>query len=113
MTEFVVKFLAIIGLVVLTVLASVMISIAVDSIKDMIGDLKWRYKIKHRFDKPPVAKCYCRDCIYFRRSNGVNRCCRGNIDNTWGMTDWYFCWEASPLKHDPEKEKETHNEMDI
>ena len=31
--------------------------------------LKYRYKEKHRYDKPPTAKCYCKDCIY--HNNGI------------------------------------------
>ena len=26
----------------------------------------WRrkYTLQHRFNKPPLAKCYCKDCVY-------------------------------------------------
>ena len=28
-------------------------------------------KYKHRFNKPPTAKCYCKDCIYHEKDD----CC--------------------------------------
>ena len=30
----------------------------------IIKSLKYLYKKKHRYDKPPTAKCYCRDCRF-------------------------------------------------
>lgn len=38
----------------------------------VVSDIKLRrrkYALQHRFDKPPLAKCYCKDCLY--RSNGL------------------------------------------
>ena len=32
-------------------------------LKDRIRDARWEYKYKHRFDKPPTAKCWCKDCV--------------------------------------------------
>lgn len=34
-----------------------------------IQNLILGYKCKHRFDKPPVAQCYCKDCNH-RFKNG-------------------------------------------
>ena len=31
---------------------------------EKIRDLQRRYQYKHRFDKPPTANCFCKDCIY-------------------------------------------------
>lgn len=31
---------------------------------EKIRDLQRRYECKHRFDKPPTANCFCKDCIY-------------------------------------------------
>lgn len=39
-------------------------------VKDLVGDLKWKYKIKHRFDKKPLAKCYCIDCENYSEDFG-------------------------------------------
>ena len=70
-------------------------------ISDLIDDLKWEYKYKHRFDKPPVAKCYCKDCKYYNEITGN---CASHVG--WHMADSWFCWEATPMKRDPEKTKQ-------
>lgn len=67
-----------------------------DFISDLIDDLKWEYKYKHRFDKPPVAKCYCKDCD--RYDADMKYC---NKFNRY-VNDNEFCSRATPLKHDPE-----------
>lgn len=71
-------------------------------IADKLRDLKWQYKYKHRFDKPPTAKCYCKDCKYYKVEDGYfNRCTRGHIAH-WTIADNDFCWQAEPLKKDPD-----------
>ena len=52
--------------------------------------LRRQYELQHRFDKPPLAKCYCEDCSY--RSKGV---C-----NKFGryVADDFFCRHANPHK---------------
>lgn len=75
--------------------------------KETISEFKWRYKRKHRFDKPPTAACYCRDCVYYQTKNGFGKCRRGHIDSTWNIADSWFCWQAEPLKCDPELLKKT------
>ena len=73
-----------------------------DFAKDVIRDLKWLYKRKHRFDKPPTAQCYCNDCKYYKPySSNRGQCGRGHIE-TWSVSDNSFCWQAEPLKSDPE-----------
>lgn len=37
------------------------VRIAYDAAKN---DKRYEYKIAHRFDNPPLAKCYCIDCKY-------------------------------------------------
>jgi hypothetical protein len=58
------------------VLAMVMIYGAIASVVD---DFKRVYKDKHRFDKPPTAKCYCLRCVHWQRDKW---------DNTIG-----YCWQ--------------------
>lgn len=55
------------------------LSIVVELIRDHIRTTKLRkkreYEIAHRFEKKPLAKCHCIDCIY----------CRGFIsEHDWG-----------------------------
>lgn len=66
------------------------------SLRDAIRSLRWLYKYKHRFDEPPTAACYCKDCKYHveKGSNGAGPC-------EWpGVTRWTpdngFCYEAEP-----------------
>lgn len=40
------------------------------AIKEGVKKLKYHYKVKHRFNKPPTAKCYCRDCR-FHGADGI------------------------------------------
>ena len=82
------------------------IALMLEWIKEQISDWKWQYKRKHRFDKPPVAQCYCKDCIYYRVYDGFGKCGYGHIDENWNIADSWFCWKAEPLKIDPETIKE-------
>ena len=52
--------------------------------------IKYNHKIKHRFDKPPAAKCYCIDC-----KNHIEERC--SITG-WIVPDNYFCGSAEPRK---------------
>ncbi len=61
-------------------------------IKERIERRIRHYKIKHRFDKPPTAKCYCKDC---ERHSADGRCRKFN---GWYTGDSWFCWDAEPRK---------------
>ena len=65
---------------------------------ELIDYLKRRYEIKHRFDKPPTAKCYCKDCV--RHSDASKRCYK--FDG-WYTADEWFCWDAEPRKKEENK----------
>jgi hypothetical protein len=69
-----------------------------EAIGDLIDSLKWKHKYKHRFDKPPLAKCYCKDCRYYNPLSGM---CGSH--SGWVVADEWFCWGAEPRKLDPEK----------
>ena len=57
---------------------------------DFIDKAKYKYRYKHRFDKPPTAKCYCIDCKH--HDNETGRC------SSFGefIADDRFCWKADP-----------------
>ena len=62
--------------------------------KNKIEDWMYDYKIKHRFNKLPIAKCYCRDCRYH---NPETHRCYGFHENTNRRTgDGCFCYMAEP-----------------
>ena len=51
-----------------------------------------RYRVKHRFDKKPLPKCYCIDCVNSHTDQNGRFCSRVKkyVANNW------FCWEAEP-----------------
>ena len=98
MMKYIILFLAIIGA--LFLLASVIVLIAViqGMISDAIRKKRYKYKMKHRFDKPPTAKCYCKDC---KRHGEDNECFKFN---GWRTADNWFCWDAFPKEKDPDEQ---------
>lgn len=58
-------------------------------VEKAIAVKKRRYKQKHRFDKPPTAKCYCIDC---RRKDFGGHC---DVVSRYIADEW-FCNEADP-----------------
>lgn len=83
------------GVSTLIVLGAFVIYCIAYFIWDSIGNLCWLYKYKHRFDKKPIAKCYCKDCSYHDKNN---RCSRlSMIDGpSYYTADNWFCWQADP-----------------
>jgi len=81
------------------VLIIILTSIAVfEEVKDRIAKKRWRYKVEHRFDKPPTAKCYCIDCA--RWEDGVCHKFKG-----WKTADNWFCWDAYPKAKEDEEDE--------
>lgn len=77
-------------------------------IKDQIEMAKYRHKRKHRFDKPPTAKCYCKDCRSYEVNEGQSSCYCSAFGHY--MDDDQFCSLAYPRKHDPEDTKNEEGE---
>ena len=85
---------AAIGLLVCVGIGLGLLYLAFDALRDLIDRLRWQHKYKHRFDKPPVAKCYCKDCKW--HSVKDNKC--SNV--IWAdrhTPDNGFCYEAEPM----------------
>ena len=78
------------------------ITLSTELIKEKIAIWRREYKRKHRFDKPPVAKCYCKDCLYYRKD--YNSCDYGftHVQTTVRETD--FCSKALPPKVEPKED---------
>lgn len=76
----------------LIVSAIVIVSLIVCFIRDGIVELRWKYKYKHRFDKKPIAKCYCIDCKWHGVNNDNNLC---QLHDKHFPNDW-FCKDAKP-----------------
>lgn len=85
--------LMIVGVLAIITILVVIIMLIVDSIKEYIPYLHIKHIRKHRFDKPPVAKCYCKDCKYWIEEHGDCITFSG-----WKTADNWFCWKAEPRK---------------
>ena len=56
---------AYIGIIVTFVTFFVLCGMFIIFVQYKIKTLKRKYKYQHRFDKPPTAECYCKDCLYY------------------------------------------------
>lgn len=101
MSDAVMKVLAGIGIIsVICILVT--IAVAISDIDLKIEEYKRQYRIKHRFDKPPTAKCYCRDCNKWEPETGK---CYDHC-NSRLMADNWFCYSAEPITGELFKQRE-------
>ena len=100
MPESLAAILIIFGVASVVFLVGLVIVLAKDPIDDYIGRKKYEYKRKHRFDKPPTAKCYCKDCRNFVDREFDKHCAALKGIH---VHDNYFCWAAEPRMMDPDK----------
>ena len=83
------------GLTIVIVLVAIL-SALFYIIKNFIQIQINKYKIKHRFDKPPIAECYCIDCKKCTEEEHKGRWCY-RFERC--VADNWFCWEAEPNIH--------------
>lgn len=91
-----------IGIACLGLFALLLCANAFDAIKDFIRRKRYEYKRKHRFDKQPIAKCYCVDCKFAKEINGGCYIC--TIDNINHRCDDWFCADGDPRIQPREEE---------
>ena len=73
-----------------------MIYCAFDALRNVVLNWRWNYKYRHRFDKPPTAKCYCKDCVWHgKHRNNKDEC--GLAGEGRCTPDNGFCYEAEPM----------------
>lgn len=93
MVEWLWNLCAIIGMAATVALFVTIIYIVCESLSTTLHNARWSYKYKHRFDKQPTAKCYCKDCHYYSKN--------GKCENvTWAdryTPDNWFCCDATPM----------------
>ena len=88
-----------IGIVCTTIITYELFGLLKDNITDYLIRQKSKRIIKHRFDKPPIAKCYCIDCKHHDMQTDLcHRDGRRHTANT------EFCSDAEPKKIVEEKE---------
>lgn len=91
-----------IGIATVTVFGIVILALVVDFISNEIHEAVWVYKYKHRFDKPPMAACYCVDCKFHGDGIDPTRCT--NYKNIVFQTaDEWYCHAAEPKERDCER----------
>jgi hypothetical protein len=90
------EFLEWLGVIFLCILLTFAVISIYYALCEWFDNLKRDYIIKHRFDKSPTAKCFCRDCIH--HDDETKRCYRfGETTKEYRCTaDYWFCWEAEP-----------------
>lgn len=84
-----------IGLATVTVFGVLICWLVVDFISNEIDEARWVYKYKHRFDKPPLAACYCVDCKFHGDAIDSTRC-TNRKDVILQTADEWFCQAAEP-----------------
>lgn len=90
------EFLIICGIAFIGIVVVLILIMLCHAIRVLVDKLKRRHYLKHRFDKPPTAECYCIDCKY--HDDETKRCWRfGETTKEYRCTaDNWFCWEATP-----------------
>lgn len=85
-------YLAFLGLVTFIMLVLFSLLLILTGVGELFSKAVWRYKYKHRFDKKPMAKCYCKDCVYF---TSLDRRCTHHYTYA---EESDFCNHARPCK---------------
>lgn len=106
MKDIIVNVFAVVGVffaIIITI--GMFLLIIIEDIRDYIRITKHRmkreYEITHRFEKKPLAKCYCIDCIHCRGFTSDNdHVPRAIPCDLWGCNiiayDNSFCYRAEP-----------------
>lgn len=64
MTETLWRVFGLVGMVIVGVFVAFLCYFIAGEIRENIAIKRRQYEYQHRFDKKPVAKCYCKDCLY-------------------------------------------------
>lgn len=91
-----VYFFLAIGAASIAAVGGVLLSTFSSWVKEQIEHLIYIHRYKHRFDKPPLAECYCKDCEEWHPQENCT-----DEGSCWGLAgrvtaDCWFCWQAKP-----------------
>ena len=103
------EFFTAVGAVVIIVMIVAMIFAVICAIRQFIRERIWIYKYNHRFDKPPTAKCYCKDCSLYGDFEN-HRLCRKHKSH---FSEDYFCKDADPRKAESGLAREKAREKEV
>ena len=100
MSENLIYLLAIFGGASLGIAIITLVWLLSNIIGDKLKNAKRKRQIKHRFDKPPRAECYCVDCTQYEQYDTA-------LDTEFGKclyhsivrSDNDFCSSARPVKN--------------
>ena len=104
MSDAVMKVLAGIGIISVICILVTIATVAISGIGLKIEEYQRQYRIKHRFDKSPTAKCYCRDCKFWEPETG--KCHSHHTAPGYHMADCWFCYSAEPITGEVFKQRE-------
>ncbi len=95
---------ALLGFAVVSIAAGCAIKEFCEYVAYKIQSIKYKHRMKHRFDGPPLAYCYCFDCKDWceRDDDSMIGKCIGFADKY--TSDDFFCKYAKPRKTDPDTE---------
>lgn len=85
----------VVGFITVLFMAAIVLFVLFSTIKNWIDDAIFRYKYKHRFNKSPTAKCYCKDCTYHGNEEHPTMC---RLLTRYTPLDG-FCYKAEPIMY--------------
>ena len=107
--KMIIKIFASIGVISIFIVAVAIIAVLVTYVKDAAEKLRYRKRLKNRFEGGPTAKCFCKDCKYYyekikdtKHDSSTGEC---EAHNWWGVRDNCYCWAATPLDYDETKSR--------
>ena len=87
------------GICFLVVALIFIITYTADFLGNKVEKIIYIRKVKHRFKKKPITKCYCIDCFYYKdncKTNRTGQCLR--LEKI--VADDGFCKDAFPYRED-------------
>lgn len=96
MKDVIITILAIIGGIVCIGLLGILVTVVYDKIETRYVEWERDYRYKHRFDKEPLAECYCIDCEHHGQGPYPESCGLEGVDRLMG--DNQFCSNATPKR---------------
>ena len=104
MSEALKSVFAAVGAIALLTVLLCMVLMIICYLTNIIEEARRQHRIKHRFNKPPTAKCYCRDCKFWNPENG--ECHVSHTAKGYCMADNWFCYSAEPVTGEIGKQRE-------
>lgn len=96
----IVNFFAAIGIIACLIFVIILFVYIILCCAKGIGMHLYKWKIEHRYEGGPTAKCFCKDCKFYDETTKQNEYNYGGGRCTchkgWDVADHWFCWNATP-----------------